>query len=46
MQVGAIVDAPLRDEFLVQPVSAIVTPPNLSAHKPAGNCSSRNDDRM
>jgi hypothetical protein len=37
---------PLRDEFLVQPVSAVVTPPNLSAHKPAGNCSSRNDDRM
>src|ERR1700733_8817231 len=37
---------PLCDKFLVQPASAVVAPPNLSAHKPTGNCSSRNDDRM
>src|ERR1700687_3028629 len=37
---------PLRDKFLVQPVTAVVAPPNLATHKPAGNCASRNDDRM
>jgi hypothetical protein len=36
---------PLRDKFLVQPVTAVVSPPNLSAHKSAGNCTSRDDDR-
>jgi hypothetical protein len=36
----------LRGKFLVQPVTAVVAPPNLSTHKPAGNCASRNDDRM
>jgi len=35
----------LRDEFFVQPVTAVVAPPNLSAHKPAGNCAPRDDDR-
>ena len=36
---------PLRDKFFVQPMTAVVAPPNLSAHKPAGNCASRDDDR-
>jgi hypothetical protein len=35
---------PLRDEFFVQPVTAVVAPPNLSAQKPAGNCAPRDDD--
>ena len=34
----------LRDEFLVPPAAAIVAPPNLSAHQPAGNAASRHDD--
>src|ERR1700730_249744 len=36
---------PLNDKFFVQPVTAVVTSPNLSSHKPAGNCASRDDDR-
>jgi hypothetical protein len=36
---------PLRDKFFVQPVTAVVASPNLSAHKPAGNCASGDDDR-
>jgi hypothetical protein len=32
------------DEFFVQPMTTIVTPPNLSAHKPTGDCASRYDD--
>ena len=36
---------PLRDKFFVQPMTAVVAPPNLSAHKPASNCASGNDDR-
>ena len=35
----------LNDEFFVQPVTAVVAPPNPSAHKPAGNCASWDDDR-
>jgi hypothetical protein len=36
---------PLNDKLFVQPVTAIVAPPNLSVHKPAGNCAPRDDDR-
>jgi hypothetical protein len=36
---------PLSDEFFVSPGTAVVAPPNLSAHKPAGNCAPRDDDR-
>ena len=36
---------PLRDIFFVQPMAAVVAPPNLSAHKPARNCASGDDDR-
>src|SRR5258707_9719025 len=36
----------LRGKFLVQPVTAVVAPPNLSTHKPAGNCGSLNDGRI
>jgi hypothetical protein len=36
---------PLRDTFFVQPMTAVVASPNLSAHKPAGNCASGDDDR-
>jgi hypothetical protein len=36
---------PLRDKFFVQPTTAVVAPPNLAAHKPAGNCASGDDDR-
>ena len=32
-------------KFLVQPVPTVVTPPNLSAHKPAGDRASRYKDR-
>jgi hypothetical protein len=32
-------------EFFVQPVTAAAAPPNLPAHKPAGNCAPRDDDR-
>src|SRR6516164_2179552 len=31
-------------KFLVQPVPTVVTPPNLSAHKPAGDRASRYKD--
>src|SRR5712672_4258703 len=34
----------LCDKFFVQPATAVVAPPNLSAHQPAGNAASRNDD--
>ena len=34
----------LRDEFLVPPAAAVVAPPNLSAHQPAGYAASRHDD--
>jgi len=44
--VGARDASSLRAKFLVQPVTAVVASPNLSTHKPAGNCASRNDDRM
>jgi hypothetical protein len=37
---------PLRDDFFVQPATAVIASPNLSAYKPAGNCASGNDDRM
>jgi hypothetical protein len=30
-------------EFLVQPMTTIVTSPNLAADKPTGNCASRDD---
>jgi hypothetical protein len=36
----------LRNDFFVQPTSAVVAPPNLSVRKPTGNRPSRNDDRM
>jgi len=36
---------PLRDKFFVQPMTAVVASPNLSTHKPAGNCASGDDDR-
>jgi hypothetical protein len=36
---------PLRDKFLVHPMTAVVASPNLSAHQPAGNGASGNDDR-
>ena len=36
---------PLRDKFFVQSMTAVVAPPNLSAHKPASNCASGDDDR-
>jgi hypothetical protein len=36
---------PLYDKFFVQPVTAVVTSPNLSAHKPAGNCAPRYNHR-
>jgi hypothetical protein len=36
---------PLSDKLFVQPVTAVVASPNLSTHKPAGNCASRDDDR-
>ena len=35
---------PLCDKFFVQPATAVVAPPNLSAHQPAGNAASRHDD--
>ena len=34
----------LCDKFFVQPATAVVAPPNLSAHQPAGNAASRHDD--
>gem|GEM_PF-4992130 len=34
----------LCDEFFVQPATAVVAPPNLSAHQPAGYAASRHDD--
>jgi hypothetical protein len=36
---------PLRDKFFVQPMPAVVAPPNLSARKSAGNSASGDDDR-
>src|SRR5258707_7611011 len=36
---------PLRAKFFVQPMTAVVAPPYLSAHKPTGNCASGDDDR-
>src|SRR5467141_2958439 len=35
----------LRAKFFVQPMTAVVAPPNLPAHKPTGNCASGDDDR-
>ena len=32
------------DKFFVQPMTTVVTPPNLSAHKPTRNCASRYDN--
>jgi hypothetical protein len=32
-------------KFFVQPMTAVVEPPNLPAHKPTGNCASGDDDR-
>ena len=34
----------LCDKFFVQPATAVVAPPNLSAHQPAGYAASRHDD--
>jgi len=35
---------PLCDKLFVQPATAVVSPPNLSAHQPAGDAASRHDD--
>jgi hypothetical protein len=35
---------PLCDKLFIQPATAVVAPPNLSAHQPAGNAASRHDD--
>src|SRR4051794_102384 len=35
----------LRTKLFVQSMTTIVTPPNLPAHKPTGNCASGNDER-
>jgi hypothetical protein len=32
------------DKFLVQPATPVMSSPNLSVHKPAGNCASRYND--
>jgi hypothetical protein len=34
----------LPAKFFVKPPAAVVTSPNLSAHKPAGNCASGDHD--
>ena len=39
-----IVGRPSGAKFLVEPPTAVVTSPNLSAHKPAGNCASGDND--
>jgi hypothetical protein len=39
-----IVVPPLGPKFFVKPPTAIVTSPNLSAHKPAGNCAPGDND--
>lgn len=36
---------PLRDKFLVHPMTAVVASPNLSTHQPARNGAPGNDDR-
>jgi hypothetical protein len=38
-------EAILRANFFVYPMTTVVTPPNLPAHKPTGNCASGDDDR-
>jgi hypothetical protein len=43
-RVVVIVDGALCDKFLVQPATAVVSSPNLSAHQPAGDAASRHDD--
>jgi len=34
----------LLDKFFVQPATPVMSPPNLSVHKPTGNCASRYND--
>lgn len=34
----------LVEKFLVQPATPVMSPPNLSVHKPTGNCASRHND--
>ncbi len=36
----------LCDKFFVQPATAVVAPPDLSAHQPAGYAASRHDDPL